>query len=314
MKKNSKIFIQGHKGLIGSAIHNNLITNGYTNLIICEHKELDLTDNKKVSEFFNKSNIEIVIMAAGKVGGINENQSQPFEFLFKNLSIQLNTFSAAIKNNVKKIIFFGSSCMYPKFCRQPMEENFLNSGELERSSMGYAIAKLSGLELCLSYNKQYKENRFIPLIPNSVYGPNDNFKPNQGHVLSSLIQKFHKAKLQNHNEVELWGSGSPRREFLHSSDLANAVLKILEQDKFNFEFPINIGTSKDYSIKELANKIYKIVDYKGKIVWNKNKIDGTYQKLLDSSKILSLGWRPKVELDYGLRSTYDWYLKNSFII
>lgn len=311
MKKNSKIFIQGHKGLIGSAITNALINNGYKNLITIDRNELDLTNSTKVKDFFYNNGIEIVIMAAGKVGGINENQLVPFDFLSKNLSIQLNTFSSAIENNIEKIIFFGSSCMYPKFCKQPMTENLLLTGKLESSSLSYAIAKLSGIELCLSYNRQYRKKNFIPLIPNSVYGPNDDFNPSTGHVLSSLIQRFHEAKLNNANEIELWGTGNPRREFLHSSDLANAVIKILEHDKFNLEFPINIGTGKDYSIRELADKINKLVDFKGKIIWNKSKIDGTHQKLLDNNKIRSLGWKPQIELDDGLKSTYEWYIKNN---
>ena len=313
MKSSDLIYIAGHEGLIGSAIVRVLQSSGYNNLLLRTHQELELTNTLLVDQFFNEYKPKYCFLAAGKVGGIVENKTYPADFLHTNLNIQLNVMNAAQKNNINKLIFFGSSCMYPRECKQPMTEDILLSGQLEPTSIAYAIAKLAGLQMCLAYNKQFNEQRFIPVIPNSAYGPHDNFDPNSGHVLSALITRFHKAKLEGTKSVTLWGSGNPRREFIHADDIAKASLWLMENDTKNIPLPINIGVDYDVSIKELALTIADIVGYEGVIEWDLSKPDGTPRKLLDSSRMRSLGWKPEIDFKDGLKETYNWYLKHAAI-
>ncbi len=313
MKSSDLIYVAGHEGLIGSAIVRTLQSSGYNNLLLRTHQELELTNTLLVDQFFDEYKPKYVFLAAGKVGGIVENKTYPADFIRTNLNIQLNVMNAAQKNNINKLIFFGSSCMYPRECKQPMAEDILLSGQPEPTSIAYAIAKLAGLQMCLAYNKQFNEQRFIPVIPNSAYGPHDNFDPNSGHVLSSLITRFHKAKSEGTKSVTLWGSGNPRREFIHADDIAKASLWLMENDTKNIPLPINIGVDYDVSIKELALTIADIVGYEGVIEWDLSKPDGTPRKLLDSSRMRSLGWKPEIDFKDGLKETYNWYLKHAAI-
>ena len=274
-------------------------------------RSLDLTDYSAVHAFFAANRPDYVVLAAGKVGGIVENQTHPADFMTQNLAIQLNVFAAAHQNGVKKLVFFGSSCMYPRECSQPMPETHLLTGKPEPTSAAYAISKLAGLQMCLAYNKQYDGTRFIPLIPNSVYGPHDNFDPKTSHVLSALIHRLHQAKISKKETVELWGTGSPRREFIHADDVADACLFLLTHDPVNIDLPLNIGVGIDYSIRELAEAIALIVGYTGRLEWDTTKPDGAPRKLLDSSKIYALGWKPSIPLEKGLKDTYAWYLAHA---
>ena len=313
MKSSDLIYVAGHEGLIGSAIVRTLQSSGYNNLLLRTHQELELTNTLLVDQFFDEYKPRYVFLAAGKVGGIVENKTYPADFIRTNLNIQLNVMNAAQKNNINKLIFFGSSCMYPRECKQPMAEDILLSGQPEPTSIAYAIAKLAGLQMCLAYNKQFNEQRFIPVIPNSAYGPHDNFDPNSGHVLSSLITRFHKAKSEGTKSVTLWGSGNPRREFIHADDIAKASLWLMENDTKDIPLPINIGVDYDVSIKELALTIADIVGYEGVIEWDLSKPDGTPRKLLDSSLMRSLGWKSEIDFKDGLKETYNWYLKHAAI-
>lgn len=310
MNEFSRIYIAGHTGLIGSAILRALTGSGYKNLVLATHQELELTNRHSVFEFFLAHKPEYVILAAGRVGGIIENRSYPADFITTNIAIQQNVIDAAHYYDVNKLVYFGSSCMYPKECHQPMSENALYTGKLEPTSISYAIAKLAGLQTCLAYNQQYGIKRFIPVIPNSAYGPGDNFDPNSGHVLSSLISRFHEAKINGVSKVSLWGSGSPRREFIHVDDIANACNQLLTSNIQNLDLPVNLGSGRDISIKELANLISRIVGYQGEIEWDSSKPDGAPQKLLNSSRINDFGWFPKIPFEEGVRETYDWYLKS----
>ncbi|MPQ75457.1 GDP-L-fucose synthase [Hydrogenovibrio sp. JE_KL2] len=310
MEASSKIFVAGHKGLIGSAIVENLRLRGFNNIVTVDRSQLDLTDKKMVDQFFDQQKPEYVILAAGKVGGIVENKTYPADFMNVNLAIQLNCLQAANRNDVKKLIFFASSCMYPKVCPQPMSEQALFSGYPEPTSMAYAVSKMAGMQMCLSYNVQYNCSKFIPIIPNSVYGPNDNFNPESGHVMSALIRRFHEAKAKRIPHVELWGTGTPRREFIHSDDVAKFCLHVLETEELAIDLPINIGTGTDYSIAELAKEIASVIGYSGDIRWDASKPDGAPRKLLNSSRAFSMGWRPEITLETGLYSTYQWYLEN----
>jgi len=310
MTKNSRIYIAGHLGLIGSAFTSRLSKDGYTNLIVRDHASLDLTDAQQVEAFFDTERPEYVILAAGKVGGIVENKTYPAEFITQNLAIQLNVIRSAHTFAVKRLIFFGSSCMYPRECTQPMSEAALLSGYPEPTSMAYAIAKLAGVQMCLAYNQQFGDKRFIPVIPNSVFGPNDNFNPASSHVLSGLINRFHTAKVNAADRVTLWGSGSPRREFLYADDLVDACLTLLQADLQNMDIPINIGPGQDVSIKELAQLVTEVVGYRGTVEWDTDKPDGTPRKLLDSTRMLATGWTAKTELKDGILRTYEWYLEN----
>jgi GDP-L-fucose synthase len=313
MKSSDLIYVAGHEGLIGSAIVRTLQSSDYNNLLLRTHQELELTNTLLVDQFFDKYKPKYIFLAAGKVGGIVENKTYPADFIHTNLIIQLNVMNAAQKNNINKLIFFGSSCMYPRECKQPMAEDILLSGQPEPTSIAYAVAKLAGLQMCLAYNKQFNKQRFIPVIPNSAYGPHDNFDPNSGHVLSALITRFHKAKSEGTKSVTLWGSGNPRREFIHTDDIAKASLWLMENDTKNIPLPINIGVDYDVSIKELALTIADIVGYEGVIEWDLSKPDGTPRKLLDSGRIRSLGWKPEIDFKDGLKETYNWYLKHAGI-
>jgi len=308
MDKSSRIYVAGHTGLIGSAVVRKLTYGGFTNVATASHRDLELTDTMAVERFFDSTRPEYVVLAAGRVGGIVENQTYPADFMNTNLAIQLNVLRAAHRAGVRKLILFASSCMYPRECPQPMPETALFSGHPEPTSLAYAVSKLAGMQMCLAYNQQYGEKRFIPVIPNSAFGPNDNFDPKSGHVLSALIRRFHEAKATGAPSVTLWGSGNPRREFIHADDIADACLTLLEDDTSQLQFPLNLGTGKDFSIRELAEAIASVVGYTGKLEWDASKPDGAPRKLLDSSRLLAFGWRSKVNFTAGLKSTYQWYL------
>lgn len=333
MTKNSKIYIAGHRGLVGSAIVKNLQSRGYTNLVYRTHKELDLTNQNAVEEFYALEKPEYVILAAAKVGGIVANNTYRADFIYENLAIQNNVIHNAYKYGVKKLLFLGSTCIYPKNAPQPMREDSLLTSELEYTNEPYAIAKIAGIKMCESYNIQYGTN-FISVMPTNLYGPNDNFDLETSHVLPALLRKMHEAKINNTPKVEIWGSGNPRREFLYSEDMADACLFLMENrdfkkiagqahnDDLSVRHPeldsgsqeirnthINIGTGEDISIKELATLIKEIVGYKGELYFNTEKPDGTMIKLTDPSKLHSLGWKHKVELEDGIRTMYEWYLK-----
>ncbi len=307
MLKKSKIYISGHKGLVGSAILKSLKEKGYTNLITKEHQELDLTDQAAVENFFKKFKPEYIFLAAAKVGGILANKEKPAEFIYDNLMIEANIINNAYKYKVKKLLFLGSSCIYPRLSPQPIKEEYLLTSPLEKTNEAYAIAKIAGLKLCEFYNQQYGTN-YISAMPTNLYGPNDNFDLNSSHVLPALIRKFHEAKLKGDKSVVLWGSGRPKREFLHVTDLAEALTFLM--NKYNRQGMVNIGCGEDLSIKDLAHKVKKITGYDGKIIWDKNRPDGTPRKLLDITKIKQLGWRPKISLDKGILDTYQWFVEN----
>ncbi len=348
MKKDTKIYVAGHQGLVGSAILKSLIAKGYTNLIYKTHQELDLTDQTAVKNFFEKEKPEYVILAAAKVGGIIANNIYRANFIHENLAIQNNVIHQSYLNKIKKLLFLGSTCIYPKNALQPMNEDCLLTSPLEYTNEPYAIAKIAGIKMCESYNIQYKTN-FISVMPTNIYGPNDNFDLETSHVVPALIRKMHLAKLLNEekyddviknlgfdslknakiylekfgvtkNSVEIWGSGKPRREFLYSKDMANACVYLLEnidfKDTYNNEDKeiknthINIGTGKDISIRELAILIKKIVGFQGELIFNTNKPDGTILKLTDSSKLHNLGWNHEVEFEEGIKKLYEWYTKN----
>lgn len=309
MDKNSRVFVAGHGGLVGSAFMRRLQAQGYRNLITRPRSELELSDHAAVFDFFRQERPEYVVLAAGKVGGIMENKTFPGDFITRNLDIQLNVFKAALEFQVRRLVFFGSSCMYPRECSQPMNEEQLLTGKPEPTSIAYAISKLAGIQMCLSYNEQYGQGRFIPMIPNSVYGPNDNFDPAAGHVLSALINRFHAARERGDEQVVLWGTGSPRREFLFADDLVNASLILLQGDLQNVEMPINVGPGEDVSIRELAELVAEVVGYQGQLGWDTSKPDGTPRKLLDSSRMKALGWIPQTSLREGIQETYRWYLQ-----
>ncbi|MBA6156284.1 GDP-L-fucose synthase [Tenacibaculum sp. S7007] len=350
MNKGSKIYIAGHKGLVGSAILQNLISKGYTNLITRSHNELDLIDTKSVAKFFKEEKPEYVFLAAARVGGIIANNTYRADFIYENMMIQNNVIHQSYLNKVKKLLFLGSTCIYPKNCLQPMKEDYLLTGELEYTNEPYAIAKIAGIKMCESYNLQYKTN-FISVMPTNLYGPNDNFDLEKSHVLPALIRKMHLAKLLEEKKtenvledleienlkdamsylqsfgvssesVEIWGSGKPMREFLWSEDMADACVFIVEKRDFKDIYKVksdvdevknthlNIGTGIDISIKDLAFLIKKIVGFKGKLVFNSNKPDGTMKKLTDVSKLNSLGWKHQIDLELGVEKMYKWYLSN----
>lgn len=307
MYRDSKIYVAGHTGLLGSAIIKKLKGRGCANVITRPRAELDLIDKTGVFDFFSAERPEVVFLVAGKVGGILSNKNRPAEYLYVNLSIQNNMFEAAQQYGVKHLIFYGSSCAYPKDCDQPMKEEHFLTGPVEETSQGYAAAKVAGIIACRVYNQQYGANRFIALVPNTMYGPNDNFDPEDCHVLPALISKFHQAKISNSRSVTLWGTGQPRREFIYSEDVAEASLFALENADRLENVHFNIGSGADYSIRELAAMIVATVGYDGEVTWDKNKPDGASRKLLDSSKFCSLGWSATVSLEEGLRKTYEWY-------
>jgi GDP-L-fucose synthase len=296
--------------LIGSAFLRYFEEKKYTNIITKERSDLDLLSKEDTYKFFQDNNPEVVILAAGKVGGILQNRDYPLDFLNENLLIQLNVLNAAEKFGARKVLFFGSSCMYPKNSNEPLKESQIFSGDLESTSIGYATAKYAGIQMCKAINIQTNASSFIPVIPNSAYGPNDNFDLSSSHVLSALIRRMHEAKENNSGEVILWGSGSPKREFIFVDDIVKACIKLITIELNNEMLPINIGVGSDISIKKLADKISKIVEYSGKIIWDESKPDGASRKLLDNSKIKSLGWKQEVGLDHGISLTYKWYLEN----
>lgn len=310
MDPQSPVFVAGHRGLIGSAVLRELQSLGYANLLTRTRAQLDLTDTSAVTRFFEEFRPEYVVLAAGRVGGIQQNQATPASFIDENLSIQLNVLRAAHAAGVKRLILFGSSCMYPRECPQPMSETALLTGHPEPSSLAYAISKLAGVQLCLAYNKQYGGTGFIPVIPNSAYGPNDDFNPGTGHVLSSLISRFHAAKVSGAREVILWGTGSPRREFIHADDVADAVIRLLTLPELDVDLPINLGSGEDYSIRDLAEMIARVTGFNGEIAWDAGKPDGAPRKLLDSSRLRSTGWKPRIPFEQGLQNTYDWYVRS----
>lgn len=310
IKKESKIFLAGHIGLIGSAIKNLLEYNEYGNILTQKRDQLDLINFNETSSYIKKNKPDYVIIAAGKTGGIQENNNFPFDLMYQNLQLQSSLLNACQNNDVKKVLFFGSSCMYPKDISSDISEDMLLTGKMETSSLSYAISKIAGVQMCLALNKQFKKNSFIPLIPNSVYGPNDNFHPEKGHVLSSLIHKFHEAKKLSQKEITLWGTGKPIREFIFSKDLADACILVLNTDIKKITQPINISSGQEFSILELSHIIAKIIGYKGKIKWDTSKPDGTYKKSLDTKRINKLGWKPKTSIEEGIFLTYKWYLDN----
>lgn len=307
MNKDSKIYVAGHRGLVGSAIVRELKKKGCTNIIGKTHKELDLMDALAVENFFKEERPEYVFLAAAKVGGIYANSTYPADFIFENLQIQNNVIGNAYKYGVKKLMFLGSSCIYPKMCPQPIKEEYLLSGYLEETNEAYALAKISGLKMCQYFNKQYGTT-FISVMPTNLYGPYDNFHPEHSHVMPALIRRFHEAKVNGAKEVVVWGSGKPLREFLYSEDMADACIYLMENYGGNDFF--NIGTGKEITIKALAELIKEVVGYGGEIVWDSSKPDGTPRKLLDVSRLESQGWKYKMELKDGIKEAYKWYLEN----
>jgi len=308
VNKNSKIYVAGHLGLLGSALLRKLKEHCFTNVITRARAQLDLTDKNAVNSFFRDESPEYVFLAAGLTGGILANKTRPADFLHINLAIQDNVFDASSKCKVKNLVFYGSSCVYPKNTEQPIKEESLLTGEIEETSEAYAIAKTCGLLACRAYNRQFKSNNFIALVPNSMYGPNDDFDHDNSHVLAALISKIHRAKLEGQDIVQLWGSGTPRREFIFCDDVADAsIFAALSSSKLD-NTHYNIGSGTDYSIKELANIIAEVIQYDGAIEWDKSKPDGVMRKKIDSSRFNDLGWKPKVSLIDGINMTYDWFL------
>jgi GDP-L-fucose synthase len=307
MDKSEKIFVAGHRGMVGSALIRRLEQKGFHSLPTRDRSQLDLADERAVRDFFAQERPAIVIFAAAKVGGIKANNDYPVEFLLDNLRIQNNVIYAAHKTGARKLLFMGSSCIYPKFAPQPIPETALLSGSLEPTNEAYAVAKIAGIKLCQAYAREYGAN-FISVMPANLYGPNDNFDLETSHVLAALLRKVHEAKMRKAREVMVWGSGKPRREFLHVDDLASACLFLLE--KYDSPEIINIGCGEDISIRELAELICDVVGFDGELAWDANKSDGTPRKLLDITKLRDLGWRPTIPLRDGIVRTYDWFLKN----
>ena len=307
MNHSSKIYIAGHNGLVGSAISRKLKQGGYTNIITKSSNELDLRRQIDVEDFFRNQKPEYVFLAAAKVGGINANNIYPAEFIYDNIMIQTNIIQAAYRHGVKKLLFLGSSCIYPKYAKQPIKEEYLLTGELEPTNEAYAIAKIAGIKMCQAYNKQYGTN-FISVMPTNRYGPNDNFDLETSHVLPALIRKFYEAKINNEKEVIVWGSGEARREFLYVDDLADALVFLMHN--YDGSDIINIGIGEDVSIKDLAILIKDVVEYEGSIIYNKSKPEGTPRKLLDVSTLDSLGWKAKIDLRAGIQKLVEWYRNN----
>jgi GDP-L-fucose synthase len=305
INKEDLIFVAGHKGMVGSAVIRELNKKGYSNILTKDRKALDLTNQKLVEEFFKTAKPKIVIDAAAKVGGILANHENPYDFLLINTQIQNNLIQSSFKNNIETFVFLGSSCIYPKFSKQPIKEEYLLTDELETTNQWYALAKIQGVKLCEAIKRQFNKNYFS-LMPTNLYGPNDNFDLNSSHVIPALIRKFHEAKENHSDDVLLWGTGSPFREFLHVDDLASAIVFSLENKPVHNL--LNVGSSKEISIKELALTIKEIVGFSGEIKWDTSKPDGTPRKLMDSSKLLDLGWKPKIDLKSGLQATYKYYL------
>jgi GDP-L-fucose synthase len=301
------VYIAGHKGLVGSALLRNLQKNGYRNILVRSRQELDLRQSDDVWSFFSQARPEAVVVAAAKVGGIKANSEYPVDFLLENLQIQNNLIAASFEFGVKKLLFLGSSCVYPKLAAQPIREEYLLTGSLESTNEPYAIAKIAGIKLCQAYAQQYEKN-FVCAMPTNIYGPGDNFDLDRSHVLAALIRKVHEAKVNKRRKVTLWGTGTPRREFLHADDLADALRFLLE----NYDSPeiINVGCGEDLTIRELVEIIAKVIGFEIDLVFDMTKPDGTPQKLLDTSRLLALGWKPRISLYDGIQQTYQWLLQN----
>ncbi len=310
VNKQDKIYVAGHRGLVGSAIVRNLKEKGYNNFIFRTSKELNLTNQADVNLFFEAEKPDYVFLAAAKVGGIHANDTYPADFIRDNLQIQTNVIDAAYRNNTKKLLFLGSSCIYPKFAPQPMKEEHLLTGELEPTNEWYAIAKIAGIKMCQAYKKQYGFNA-ISLMPTNLYGPGDNFNLENSHVLPALIRKFHDAKEKGLAEVEVWGTGSPKREFLHVDDMADASVYLM--NNYDGEEFVNVGVGEDVSIKELAETVKQVVGYDGELKFDTSKPDGTPRKLLDVSKLSRAGWKANTSLNEGIATTYKWFVDNKDI-
>ena len=307
IKHDDKIYVAGHRGLVGSAIVRNLKSKGYTNVIGRTHSELDLTDQAAVRAFFDEEKPDVVVLAAAKVGGINANNTKPAMFAYENMQIQCNVINESHKHGVKKLLFLGSTCIYPRMAPQPIPEDALLTGPLEETNEAYAIAKISGLEMCKFYKRQYGDD-YISCMPTNLYGPHDNYDLEGSHVMPAMIRKFHEAKVNGAPTVELWGTGTPLREFLYVDDMADACVFLLEN--YNGEQHVNIGTGKGVTIKQLAGTVKDVVGYEGEIVWNSDMPDGTPRKLTDVTKLHNLGWTHKVDLEEGVRLAYEWFKEN----
>ncbi len=308
MNKDSKIYIAGHRGLAGSVIHRKLQSGGYGNLLLRTHQDLDLEIQRDVTDFFKKERPEYVFLAAAKVGGIYANNTYPADFIYNNLIIEANVIHAAHKYGVKKLLFLGSSCIYPRLAPQPIKEGYLLTGELEPTNEPYAVAKIAGIKLSQSYNRQYGTN-FISAMPTNLYGPNDNYNPLNSHVLPALIRRFHEAKIEKRPTVEIWGTGTARREFMYSDDMADACIFLM--NSYSGNEIVNIGTGEDVTIRELATMVAQVVDYHGEIRWDTSKPDGTPRKLLDVSFLHSLGWKHQISLEEGVPLTYQDFINAS---
>lgn len=306
--KDKKVYIAGHRGMVGSAIWRQLEAKGFNNLLGKTSSELDLKNQKEVFDFFELEKPDFVINAAARVGGILANKDYPYNFIMENMQIQNNLIDASLKNDVEKFVFLGSSCIYPKLAPQPLKEDYLLTDSLEPTNEWYAIAKISGVKTCQAIRKQYNKD-YVSLMPTNLYGTNDNFDLNTSHVLPAMLRKFHEAKLNNNAPVTLWGTGTPMREFLFVDDMAAAVVFAL--DNKLPEHLYNVGTGKDITIKELASTIQKVIGHQGDIIWDSSKPDGTPRKLMDISKMHKLGWKHKNELEEGIQKTYNWFLKNT---
>lgn len=309
MNLKNKIYVAGHRGMVGSAIVENLKAHGYTNLVTANREEVDLCNQVAINSFIEKEQPDYIVIAAARVGGILANNEYPWQFLYDNLMIEANLINAAHKNDVQDLIFLGSSCIYPKHADQPLKEEYLLTGPLEPTNEWYAIAKITGIKLCQALNKQYDRN-YISMMPTNLYGPRDNFDLKTSHVLPAMIRKFHEAKVAGNTPVPLWGSGSPMREFLHVEDLAESVRFIMEYSETLEYDLINTGTGKDITIKQLAETVQNVVGHTGKIEWDSSKPDGTPRKLMDVSRINDLGWEAEIGLEEGIQKTYDWVLEN----
>jgi len=316
MDLKDKIYIAGHRGLVGSAIVRQLKSRGFTNLLTRTHKELDLTNQAQVQTFFKQEKPDYVILAAAKVGGIHANNTYPADFIYKNMMIEANVINSAYENKVKRLLFLGSTCIYPKAVEQPMREDALLTGVLEPTNEPYALAKIAGIKLCESYNRQYGTD-FRSVMPTNLYGINDNFHPENSHVIPALMRRFHEAKVNNDAEVVVWGTGNAMREFLYVDDMAEASLFVLELDEQTYKANtqsmlshINVGTGKDATIREIAETMKDVVGYRGKITFDTTKPDGSPKKLIDVTRLKNMNWKYKVDLKEGLRVTYKWYLNN----
>jgi len=307
MQRHAKIYVAGHRGLVGSALVRALTRAGFANLLLRDRSQCDLTDQAAVRELFAAERPEYVFLAAAKVGGIHANSTHPAEFIYENLAIQNHIVESALRHGTRKLLFLGSSCIYPKHAPQPMTEDCLLSGPLEPTNQWYAVAKIAGIKLCQAFRRQYGFDA-ISLMPTNLYGPGDNFDLDSSHVLPALLRKFHEARRTGAPEVTIWGTGAPRREFLHVDDLAEASLFLME--RYSGEEIVNVGCGQDQTIRELAELVGRVVDYAGRIVFDASMPDGTPRKLLDVSRLFALGWRPRIGLEEGLRETYRWYLEN----